>query len=173
MAYTAWSVVFGEQPTAAKWNQLGANDAGFKDGANIDTGALIARHYAALSIGTAALAANGVTAAKMEVQQAWQAPSLLNSWVNYGSGFDTVGYMKDSLGFVHVRGFIKSGATAAGTIIFNLPVGYRPESSTYATCSASPGSTMAAVELNSSGDVKYVAGNNTYMGLGHIVFKAA
>lgn len=36
MAYTAWSVVFGEQPTAAKWNQLGANDAGFKDGTNID-----------------------------------------------------------------------------------------------------------------------------------------
>lgn len=36
MAYTAWSVVYGEQPTAAKWNQLGANDAGFKDGTNID-----------------------------------------------------------------------------------------------------------------------------------------
>lgn len=29
MAYTAWSVVFGEQPSAAKWNQLGANDALF------------------------------------------------------------------------------------------------------------------------------------------------
>lgn len=36
MAYTAWSVVYGEQPTAAKWNQLGQNDAGFKDGSNID-----------------------------------------------------------------------------------------------------------------------------------------
>lgn len=34
MAYTAWSVVYGEQPTAAKWNQLGANDAGFRDGTN-------------------------------------------------------------------------------------------------------------------------------------------
>ena len=40
MAYTAWSVVFGEQPTAAKWNQLGENDAGFKTGANIDTDAI-------------------------------------------------------------------------------------------------------------------------------------
>lgn len=29
MAYTAWSVVFGEQPSAAKWNQLGSNDAHF------------------------------------------------------------------------------------------------------------------------------------------------
>ena len=46
MAYTAWSVVFGEQPTAAKWNQLGANDAGFKDGTNIDSAAIITRHLA-------------------------------------------------------------------------------------------------------------------------------
>lgn len=46
MAYTAWSVVFGEQPTAAKWNQLGANDAGFKDGTNIDDDAILNRHLA-------------------------------------------------------------------------------------------------------------------------------
>lgn len=46
MAYTAWSVVFGEQPTAAKWNQLGENDAGFKDGTNIDDNAILARHLA-------------------------------------------------------------------------------------------------------------------------------
>lgn len=44
MAYTAWSVVFGEQPTAAKWNQLGENDAGFKNGDNIDDDAILARH---------------------------------------------------------------------------------------------------------------------------------
>lgn len=29
MAYTAWSVVFGEQPSSAKWNILGTNDADF------------------------------------------------------------------------------------------------------------------------------------------------
>lgn len=29
MAYTSWSVVFGEQPSAAKWNILGTNDAYF------------------------------------------------------------------------------------------------------------------------------------------------
>lgn len=32
MAYASWSVVFGEQPTAAKWNILGTNDASFNDG---------------------------------------------------------------------------------------------------------------------------------------------
>lgn len=44
MSYTAWSVVFGEQPTAAKWNQLGSNDAGLKDGTSIDDGAILQRH---------------------------------------------------------------------------------------------------------------------------------
>jgi len=31
MAYTSWSVVYGEQPSAAKWNILGTNDAHFAD----------------------------------------------------------------------------------------------------------------------------------------------
>jgi hypothetical protein len=35
MAYTAWSVTFGEQPSASKWNQLGSNDASFNDGTGI------------------------------------------------------------------------------------------------------------------------------------------
>lgn len=35
MAYVAWSVVFGEQPSAAKWNILGSNDASFNDGTGI------------------------------------------------------------------------------------------------------------------------------------------
>lgn len=38
MAYTAWSVTFGEQPSAAKWNQLGTNDAGFYDGTGFSFG---------------------------------------------------------------------------------------------------------------------------------------
>lgn len=35
MSYAAWSVVFGEQPSAAKWNILGTNDASFNDGTGI------------------------------------------------------------------------------------------------------------------------------------------
>jgi hypothetical protein len=56
MSYTAWSVVFGEQPTAAKWNQLGANDAGFKDGTNIDNDAILNRHLAAAIVSNAEMA---------------------------------------------------------------------------------------------------------------------
>lgn len=44
MVYTAWSVVFGEQPSAAKWNLLGANDASFNDGTGIGNGAITSEH---------------------------------------------------------------------------------------------------------------------------------
>lgn len=40
MAYAAWSVTFGEQPSAAKWNILGTNDASFNDGTGIASGAI-------------------------------------------------------------------------------------------------------------------------------------
>jgi hypothetical protein len=35
MAYASWTVAFGEQPSAAKWNILGTNDASFNDGTGI------------------------------------------------------------------------------------------------------------------------------------------
>lgn len=37
MSYTAWSLVYGEQPSTAKWNLLGSNDSHFNDflGANL------------------------------------------------------------------------------------------------------------------------------------------
>lgn len=35
MAYASWSVTFGEQPSAAKWNILGTNDSAFNDGTGL------------------------------------------------------------------------------------------------------------------------------------------
>jgi hypothetical protein len=40
MAYASWSVTFGEQPSAAKWNILGTNDASFNDGTGIAASAI-------------------------------------------------------------------------------------------------------------------------------------
>lgn len=44
MAYAAWSVSFGEQPSAAKWNILGTNDASFNDGTGIANDAINGNH---------------------------------------------------------------------------------------------------------------------------------
>lgn len=40
MAYAAWSVSYGEQPSASKWNILGTNDASFNDGTGIASAAI-------------------------------------------------------------------------------------------------------------------------------------
>lgn len=39
--YQSWSVVFGEQPSAAKWNILGTNDAGFNNGTALPVGTCV------------------------------------------------------------------------------------------------------------------------------------
>lgn len=46
MVYTAWSVIAGEQPTTAKWNILGANDAAMADGTGIGAGVITSSHIA-------------------------------------------------------------------------------------------------------------------------------
>ena len=59
-------------------------------------------------------------------QSAFVAPTLLNSWVNYGGTAATVAYYKDPNQIVHIEGVVKSGTTTAGTSIFVLPAGFRP-----------------------------------------------
>ncbi len=58
--YQSWSVVFGEQPTAAKWNILGTNDASFNNGTGLPTagadGAIVATSEATTSTSYADLA---------------------------------------------------------------------------------------------------------------------
>ncbi|MDY8091549.1 hypothetical protein UY456_00915 [Paenibacillus polymyxa] len=53
---------------------------------------------------------------------AWISPTLLNGWATSRP----VGIMKDSTGFVHIRGLIVNGLTNGGLALFTLPQGYRP-----------------------------------------------
>lgn len=64
----------------------------------------------------------GSNAAGIPGAQAWQAPTLLNSWVNFGGSFATVAYYRDAVGIVHLKGRMKTGTV--GTIAFTLPAGY-------------------------------------------------
>jgi len=54
--------------------------------------------------------------------EAWITPTLLNGYTII-SGYP-VGYMKDTLGFVHMKGLLTGGT--ANQTIFTLPIGYRP-----------------------------------------------
>lgn len=58
----------------------------------------------------------------------WIRPSVLTGgFSNFGGGFAVVAFHKDALGYVHVKGFTTSVAgSAAFSVIFTLPQGYRP-----------------------------------------------
>lgn len=112
MAYTAWSVVYGEQPTAAKWNQLGTNDAGFKDGTNIDNLAILNRHIADYA----------VEAKKLKIDTAS---------VSFGSGWSS--FTGHTVKVVRVAGICiltglatKSSSWTSGTTVCTIPTGFRP-----------------------------------------------
>lgn len=53
----------------------------------------------------------------------WTAPTLINSWVNYGGTYRTARYRKIG-DRVEIEGLVKSGTI--GATVFTLPVGYRP-----------------------------------------------
>lgn len=70
MAYSSWSVVFGEQPSAAKWNILGTNDSSFNDGTGIGTNAVAAASLAtsAITLGYTQITATVTTSSATYVQ---------------------------------------------------------------------------------------------------------
>jgi hypothetical protein len=48
--YTAITFIANEQPTTAKWNLIGSNDASFNNGNGFEDGIIVNRHYADASI---------------------------------------------------------------------------------------------------------------------------
>jgi len=97
---------------------------------------------------------------------------LSNSWVYYdggGSTYNTPAYCKDTNGFVHLKGLIKDGTMQ--TAAFTLPVGYRPaKNNIIATAS---NSAYGQFYIQSSGAVLPYIGNNAWVSLDSITFKAA
>jgi hypothetical protein len=81
----------------------------------------------------------------------WAAPSLLNSWVNFGGAYMVAQYRRKN-GIVFVEGVIKGGGSVPGGIIFTLPVGFRPASYIQRPAQI-PGTVTASIELGSNGNI--------------------
>lgn len=105
------------------------------------------------------------------LQEEWQTPTLLNSWVNYGTGYESAYYCKDKCNIVHLTGLIKAGVTTAETVIFNLPEGYRPKA--IEKFFAISVDSICVIEISATGDVKIKSGaNSEWLSLSGICFRA-
>ena len=95
------------------------------------------------------------------------APTLLGSWVNFGSFYETAGYYKDGWNRVHLSGMVKSGSGS----IFTLPAGFRPSKVHLFTVAASDAFGTATVA--DTGVVAFGIGSSaTYVSLDGISFLA-
>lgn len=100
----------------------------------------------------------------------WTALTLQNSWAYYGVPFPTAKYRKGADGIVTLTGLIKSGSTTANAVIATLPPGYRPSSGTAIFGIPSGNVAMGRVDIDTDGNIKYLAGGNAWLSLDGIHF---
>lgn len=101
--------------------------------------------------------------------QSFIAPTLLNSWVNFGAGFNPAGYYKDPFGIVHLRGLVSTGVV--GSNIFVLPAGYRPTN--VETFVSNSNNAFGRIDVQASGNVILQVGSNVFASLDGMTFRAA
>jgi hypothetical protein len=97
-------------------------------------------------------------------------PAFTNSWVNFSTTFNSAAFYKDALGIVHLKGLVKNGTITAA--IFQLSVGYRPSNTCIFSVDCNPNA-HARLDIQADGQVIPQSGNNTYMSLDGISFRAA
>ncbi|ASU83593.1 hypothetical protein CDO52_13030 [Nocardiopsis gilva YIM 90087] len=95
----------------------------------------------------------------------WTAPTLVNSWVNFGGTWQVAEYRKDLSGRVWIRGTIDGGT--AGTVAFTLPSGFRPPADFVVAAISSGGSPpdLCRLEVDANGDVIPQNTVGTFVGL--------
>lgn len=102
---------------------------------------------------------------KKPALQAWQVPAFGTGWSNIGGNYAGLAYWKDPWGVVHLRGRVTGGAFPS--VIFTLPVKYRPEN--YLTFYVHSGGTV--IEIRTDGTVNTVTGGSP-VSLDVITFRA-
>lgn len=130
--------------------------------------------------GLVTLASLTVTGTFIPPAPTWTDASTLmtaagNGWVDFGGGvFAEAAYTKDALGWVHLRGLVKSGTI--NTTIFTLPVGFRPaQQCIFATAAANAANVYQRLDVTAGGIVRQdsaAAGTNVYQSLEGVRFYA-
>lgn len=110
---------------------------------------------------------NALTLKANAAQEDWITPTFQNSWVNYSDSFSSAGYYKDTIGVVHLKGYVKSGTI--NTTIFTLPAAYTPSKTLYFAVPSN--NAFGLVMIGSGGSVVCQFGNNSSVCLDSIVFR--
>jgi hypothetical protein len=95
----------------------------------------------------------------------------VNSWSNYGFGYEGAGFYKDRESRVHLSGLIKGGIITTGILLFQLPATARPAARLMFTVENNGSS--GRIDILSNGDVLLMtATNNAFLNLTGISFRA-
>ena len=99
-------------------------------------------------------------------QEEWKVPTLVNGWVQDDEADAMrIGYMKDGMGFVHLRGRVKNGTL--GGQAFTLPAGYRPINDLRFPVVSND--SFGYIWIRKGGNC-YLYGSNVFVDLGEIIF---
>jgi hypothetical protein len=115
-------------------------------------------------------------------EPAFAQPFGINGWANYGDGYNTVGFYKDSVGNVHLKGlFMWTPTTSLGYLpcdgppVFTLPPGYRPQAKELQGTHKKPAD-AGRIDILPSGEVRACDSNvnqGKWFSLDGINFRAA
>jgi hypothetical protein len=103
------------------------------------------------------------------ITEALKTPSYINGWAD---GPVPLRYKSNSEGLVKFSGICSGGTATSGTVIFNLPVGWRP-ARTEVFAVVSNDTSFGSVGITSTGDVVILAGTNVKLDLSGICFYRA
>lgn len=92
-------------------------------------------------------------------QPAWTAVTFENSFSDYNTAsHQPCAYLKDSMGFVHLRGLFKRASAALASNVFTLPSGFRPAKGSNFPAVAN--GKFARVEVDASGQVRVLSADD-------------
>jgi len=130
----------------------------------VPTGGLLLSQISVAAGATTVVTANITDMRKGLWSDAWYTPTLLNSWTTYSS--KTPKYRQDLVGRVRLKGAVAGGTL--NTTAFTLPAGYRPLETQYMPVVSN--GAFGYITIDTSGNVKCVAGSTTYFALDGVTF---
>ncbi len=81
----------------------------------------------------------------------WSLLSPINGWVNYGGGWATAGYTRDSAGHTFIKGLVGNGTTTDGTPIITIPTSYTSDQ--YLHVASTSNNTFDDIGVDTSGNI--------------------